>query len=291
MKTFKLAAALIAFAAAHGADTRQMRSFSVEVQGHGIPVILIPGLSCTAEVWSETVAHLNAEGYQTHALTIAGFGGTAPVKAENLLANVRDDIAAYSRQYHLHHPVLIGHSLGGYLALSVASTYPELPSKIVSVDGLPYLAGVMMGGAAPEQVTQQAQALRSAMLSGPASQFDTMTRQSDEAMISSPVNIEREFNVNRRSDRATVAEAMYEMLTNDLRPALSKARAPILEIGTWIAYKQMGATHDASLSSYRAQFATAPSARVIMTDDAKHFVMLDTPDWLYKQVDDFLRPS
>jgi pimeloyl-ACP methyl ester carboxylesterase len=66
---------------------------------------------------------------------------------------------------------------------------------------------------------------------------------------------------------------------------------PVLEIGTWIAYKQMGATHETSLSNYRAQFVNLPSVHVIMSDDAKHFVMLDSPDWFYRQVDEFLKAS
>jgi len=295
-KVLLLGSCLFAIAAlsadsVHAAETRQMRSFSVQVQGRGTPVILIPGLSCTAEVWNETAAHLNSAGYETHALSIAGFGGSPPIKVDDLLAAVRDDVAAYVKQYNLSRPVIIGHSLGGFLALSVAIAYPDLPSKVMPVDGLPYLAGIMMPGAPPEQVAKQAEAMRQAISAGPQSQADAMTRQSDEAMITSPANIEREFAVNQKSDRATVGEAMRELLTADLRPNLKKIKVPVLEIGTWIAYKQFGATHDSALANYRSQFANLPTARVIMSDDAKHFVMLDAPDWFYKQVDDFLKEA
>lgn len=50
-------------------------AFSVEVRGSGRPVILIPGLGCPASMWRDTVAHLHGLGYQTHALTLAGFAG------------------------------------------------------------------------------------------------------------------------------------------------------------------------------------------------------------------------
>lgn len=36
----------------------QINAFKVEVSGKGKPIILIPGYSCSGEVWNETVAHL-----------------------------------------------------------------------------------------------------------------------------------------------------------------------------------------------------------------------------------------
>jgi pimeloyl-ACP methyl ester carboxylesterase len=148
-----------------------------------------------------------------------------------------------------------------------------------------------MPGLPPEQVATQAQAIRQSMTTGTPEHSAAMTRQTDESMITSPANVEREFAVNSKSDRATVADAMYQLLISDLRPALAKIKAPVLEIGTWIAYKQYGVTHDRMLAAYSGQFTTLPAAKVIMSDDAKHFVMLDSPDWLYKQLDAFLKPA
>ncbi len=289
---FRIASTVVAalgIAAAANAETKQMPTFSVDVQGSGKPVILIPGLSCTAEVWNETVAHLNAEGFQTEALTIKGFGGTPPVAREHLLQSVRDDLAAYIKQEHMEHPVIIGHSLGGTLALWIAASYPDLPGKVVSVDGLPFLAGTMNPGATSESAAKMGEGIRKAMVSGPPAVFAAMTRQSDESMITSPANVEREFKVNSASDRNTVGQAMAELFATDLRPELSKIKVPVLLIGSWIGYKQYGATHDRTLALYKQQVSGIPNVTVIMSDEAKHFVQLDTPDWFYAQVDSFLK--
>lgn len=104
-------------------------SFTVDVQGHGRPVILIPGLACSAEVWNGTVEHLTSEGFETHALTLAGFGGTPPIHSGDYLKTFRDDLAAYIRQNKLDHPVVIGHSLGGFLALWFAAAIRISPAK------------------------------------------------------------------------------------------------------------------------------------------------------------------
>src|SRR5262245_37138744 len=44
----------------------------VEVTGKGRPMVLIPGLTCSGDVWRETVAHF-ADHYQCHVVTLGGF--------------------------------------------------------------------------------------------------------------------------------------------------------------------------------------------------------------------------
>ena len=60
-------------------------------------------------------------------------------------------------------------------------------------------------------------------------------------------------------------------------------------LGAWIAYKDYGATHDSATQLYATQFANAPAIKLVMSDTAKHFIQLDTPDWFYNQVDQFLQ--
>ncbi|MBC7510822.1 MAG: hypothetical protein H7320_19065 [Ferruginibacter sp.] len=52
-------------------SAQQQKVFSVTVTGKGQPVILIPGFSCSGDVWKETVNHLKNK-YQCHVLTLAG---------------------------------------------------------------------------------------------------------------------------------------------------------------------------------------------------------------------------
>jgi CheY-like chemotaxis protein len=56
---------------------------------------------------------------------------------------VRDGVADYIRKNRLEKPVIVGHSLGGFVALEVAAKYPDLPGRIVIVDAYPLLAGEM----------------------------------------------------------------------------------------------------------------------------------------------------
>ncbi len=265
-----------------------MPSFSVDVEGHGKPVILIPGLGCSAEVWNETVAHLNAENFETHALTLAGFGGTAPIHSDHYVETVRDGLASYIKQYKLDHPIIIGHSLGGFIALWFAASYPSLPGKIISVDGLPYLAAIMNPAITPEGAQNMAASISKSITDASPQQYEVNERQTITSMVTSPANIDRELKVNLTSDRNTVAEAMSEMMKTDLRNDISKITVPVLVLGSWIAYKDYGATHDSTLAQYSKQFEKLPSVKIVMNDTSKHFIQLDAPDWFYAQVDAFL---
>ncbi len=214
------------------AEERHMPSFTVDVEGHGRPVILIPGLGCSAEVWSGTVTHLNAEGFQTHALTLAGFGGTPAIHAADYLKTVRDGVADYIQQNKLDHPVIIGHSLGGFVALWLAAAYPDLPGKIISVDGLPYLAAIMNPAISPEGARNMAAGMKQGIESGSEEQYETNEREILASMITSPANVNRELKVVLTSGRATIAEAMSEMMTTDIRPEMSKITVPVLVLGS-----------------------------------------------------------
>jgi len=89
------------------------RSFSVEVHGRGSPVLLIPGLACGGEVWAQTVDRYQAS-HELHVLTLAGFAGQKPIEAPSL-STVRSELAAYIREHRLERPIVVGHSLGGFV--------------------------------------------------------------------------------------------------------------------------------------------------------------------------------
>ena len=78
--TLKSVAALaltLALSAAASAQSPHP-SFDVKVTGHGPAVVLIPGLLSTGEVWETTVERYK-DRYTLHVLTLAGFGGPAPI--------------------------------------------------------------------------------------------------------------------------------------------------------------------------------------------------------------------
>lgn len=259
--------------------------FKVKVTGHGRPMILIPGLSSSGEVWESTVARYKAN-YECHVLTLAGFAGEPPTAAP-FLEKVRLGLADYIRAKKLRQPVVVGHSLGGFLALWLASKEPELVGPIVVIDMLPFLPAAQQPNATPETMKSQAEMMRKGMLAQTPEQRQQTQVAILQTMITDPANIALAAKWGAASDPATVAQAMYEMFTIDLRPDLARIKAPTLVIGTWIGLRQY-ATEEQIEKNFRAQYAGLSGYKFVMSEKAKHFVMLDDPEFLFKEMDSFL---
>src|SRR5271156_6811385 len=93
-------------------------SFHVEITGKGKPMILIPGLASSGATWDSTVARYK-DRYECHVLTLAGFAGEPRIDPP-FLETVRKDLAASIRDKKRDKPVIVGHSLGGFMALWLA---------------------------------------------------------------------------------------------------------------------------------------------------------------------------
>jgi len=287
-RSFIVPAALGALIAAQAASatTPQPPSFHVEVTGHGKPMILIPGFASSGKTWDSTVAHYKDQ-YECHVLTLAGFDGEPRIEAP-FLETVRKDLATYIRANKMNKPVIVGHSLGGVLALWLAETEPDLVGPLVIVDSLPFLAGVMNPGATAESVKAQAEQMREMYSGPPTPQSEKMGEMAVKSMVTSPADFEMIMGWSRKSDRVAMGDAIYEMMTTDLRSDLDKIKSPTLVIGTWIAYKQY-ATREQVEKNFRTQYAKLKNYDFVLADKARHFVMLDDPDWFFQTLDHFLK--
>ena len=277
------AALLLAASSIRAADAPKV--IDVKVTGHGQPVILIPGLATPGAVWDDTVKHLQ-DKYECHVVTIAGFGGVPPVKTDNLIDDARDQIIAYAREHQLQKPIIVGHSLGGTLALAIGEKAPDLPSEIISVDGLPFLAGVMFPGVTDADGAKKAAAAMRQKISGQTpEQFAEYQRKvSIPSMVTKPEDVERIATMCGKSDGATVGQAMSELLSSDYRPELGKIKSPILVMGALAGLLQF-APREVLEQNYKSQFANAPQTRFEFFDKARHFIMIDDPAGFYAALD------
>ncbi len=260
-------------------------SFKDDVSGHGTPMVLIPGLNSAGEVWDSTVAHYKSQ-YECHVLTLAGFAGQPPIPAP-FLPKVESDLAAYMHEKHLEHAVVVGHSLGGYLALSLAAHHPELVGKLVIVDSLPAMGAIMNPDISPADLESNARQMRDGMLKQDETTRAKYARASVESMVTAPADLERILAWGQKSDFNTTAEAMYGLFDTDLRADLAKIQAPTLVMGTWIAYEKY-ATQDQIRQTFVSQFKNLKGVDIEMAPKARHFIMYDDPTWMFAQMDRFL---
>lgn len=260
-------------------------SFHVNIVGKGKPMILIPGFASSGKTWDSTVAHYK-DKYECHVLTLAGFAGEPRIEAP-FLETVRKDLATYIRKNKMDKPTIVGHSLGGFMALWLAEQEPGLLGPLVIVDSLPFLPAVMIPGATVETAKPMAEGMRK-WYGAPASpEGDKMAETAIKAMVTKPEDFEMIVGWGRKSDHVAMGNAMYDMMSTDLRPDLTKITSPTIVIGTWIGLKQY-ATRDQVEANFRSQYATLKGYQFVLSDTAHHFVMLDDPQGFFEATDGFL---
>jgi pimeloyl-ACP methyl ester carboxylesterase len=98
------------------------------------PIIFIPALFCGASQWQRQITALSGH-YDIHAVTLPGFDGRARDRGGELMNRAVSDIAGLIETKHLDRPSVIGHSLGGTLAILFAEHHSDETRQIVAVEG------------------------------------------------------------------------------------------------------------------------------------------------------------
>jgi pimeloyl-ACP methyl ester carboxylesterase len=107
-----------------------LRIHYLERAGTGTPVVLLHGLPGTAEDWNEVTPLL--AGHRTIAIDRPGFGYSSGGYVK--FARQIEIIDALLHRLHVSHPILVGHSYGGTMALAFAERYPSELRALVLVD-------------------------------------------------------------------------------------------------------------------------------------------------------------
>ncbi len=260
---------------------------TVTSTGSGPSVIFIPGLGCPADVWKPVVDRLSG-AYSCSVISIAGFAGIPAVHSPDF-NKVCEDIATYVEKSHLQKPILVGHSMGGMLALSIAASHPGLFRKLVIVDAVPFPMGLMNPSANHAQAVQQAQAVRNAVVQMDSASLRKFLLASMAMAVRDSVHLNTIVHWMAGSDRTTFAQAQYEMLSTDLRSVLINITIPTLVIGTWAGREAFGLTGSTLPSLLRSQYANLKNCAFTISPTSRHFVMFDDPYWLVEQLQIFFR--
>jgi len=106
------------------------------IEGEGKPMVIIHGFLGMSDNWKTLGTQFANEGYQVHALDLRNHG-----KSFHTDDFSYDVMAADVMQYCAHHQlkdiVIVGHSMGGKVAMLLATTYPELVAKLIVADIAP----------------------------------------------------------------------------------------------------------------------------------------------------------
>lgn len=247
--------------------------FSSVVWGSGPDVILIPGLTSSRQVWTGLVAAL--PGYRYHLLQVAGFAGDAAGGNAKgpVLEPLATEVARYISSNGLRSPAIIGHSMGGTLAMMIAARHGGLVGKIMVVDILPAPAGML--GVSAAGIRPFADSLLDA-LTGTTGGQQLLQSFLGGGGSGPPL-----------SDPNLVARVTHELAVTDLTPELRRITVPMSVV---YATARADGTFDPAITvqNYRNAYRGAPTARLVRIANSGHMIMLDQSVKFTAAVKDFL---
>jgi pimeloyl-ACP methyl ester carboxylesterase len=269
------------------ASTMTIHSLHVEKYGAGdSAVVLVPGLGCGAWVWDSTIRSLSVN-HTVYAVTLPGFDGTPAVPGAAALDNADAGIDALIKAEHLVKPILVGHSLGGFLTIRYAEEHSDELGAAVTVDGMPVFP--TLAQMTVDQRHTAAELVASEIDTQTRDQYVTSERSALATMVTDPTVANQAAALVVKSDQAATAEYAREMTQADLRPALDKIHVPVLVVAP--VPKDLPAGYPDSLRSLspdqlsavfasydRALFPGATTLKVIPIANSRHFAMLDQPE-------------
>jgi pimeloyl-ACP methyl ester carboxylesterase len=243
-------------------------------------VVLIPGLSCGPWEWYGVIAHL-APKYTVYALTLPGFDGRPASAKKPLISAFVTDFGALLDAHKIVKPIVVGHSLGGTLAIVLGERMPLRLKSIVAVDGLPVFPTVA------SMTADQRVAAALQMAAPLANDSPTQFAAGNSSFMSSygtsvPALVEPASVELSKSDPLAAAAWLQEDVAGDWRPALREIALPLTEIMPYYAPDHTGPplpyTQDQTQAFYASLLAGAPHLTIVPIAQARHFVMLDQPD-------------
>ena len=259
----------------------QTKSYPFEVikTGKGKQAILfIPGFASSGEVWNETKIAFEKD-FTCYTLTMAGFAGAKPHPSPSF-ENWKAGIATYIKTNKIEKPIVIGHSMGGGLALALAADYPDLIGKIVVVDALPCLAA-LSNVSFKSKENNDCSPMVAQMTAMNETQFYEMQKQAMPRLLQDASKLEMVVDWSVKSDRKTFAQMYCDFFNTDLRERISTVKCPslILLASNFINLKP----------AIEEQYKNLKTANFQYANKGLHFIMYDDKDWYLVQLNNFIK--
>ena len=258
---------------------------TVEVRGAtGPDVVLIHGLGSSPQVWRRVADRLD-DDHRVHLVGLRGFATADPgANAEGALSEpVAAEVARYIAWRRMPPPAVVGHSLGGQIALRVALR--GAAGRVMVLETLPFFSVALNPRIRSDDMLGIAELARATILfigdaafrAGGGPVVDGLGRAGDGMLAA--------LGVGFGGDRRVLAQGVYEVLTEDLRPSLRRVTVPVTVLYAW--NPEMRITQEQSDTLWRESFDGLPGVRFERVDEAAHMLMYDQPARLEEALERF----
>ena len=281
MKKYIFVVTTLLFSALYLNVFGQTKSYPFEVikTGKGKQaIIFLPGFASSGDVWNETKSNFEKD-FTCYTFTMAGFAGVKP-QPNPSFTNWEIEIVNYIKANKIEKPIIVGHSMGGGLALAIASDYPELISRIVVVDALPCLAA-LRDPSFKSQENNDCTLMVNQMTAMSKDEFHQMQKRNMAMLLANPSKQDEAISWSMKSDRNTFSQMYCDFSNTDLREKIATIKCPsliLLEFG-FSNYKE----------PIEAQYKNLKTATFQYSNKGLHFIMYDDAAWYLAQLNNFIK--
>jgi pimeloyl-ACP methyl ester carboxylesterase len=239
------------------------------------PLVLIHGWIGDHRALLPQITHF-AQTRRVVGIHLRGHGDSDSPKQDYTIAGFADDIAWQCRQLRLRKPLVIGHSLGGAIALELAGRHADLPSGVVIIDSLVFPRPSFM-----EPAREMVESLRGADFRAAARAqaielyLDYDDPQRREQLLA-PV-----YDAHLKAPYHAAISVFENLLGYDATQAAQACRVPV-------AYLAAGVPMIEQASDLERFKTICPQLIVAKTLGAGHFSPLQVPDQINAMIERFL---
>lgn len=262
-----------------GFGTNNSKAFTVTKTGKGDPMLFLPGFITPGTIWNDTIEALKLNK-TTYTFSYAGFNGNAPIEMP-WYETVKNEIITYVKSNKLQNIVIVGHSMGGNLAIDIAIALPNQVSKLVIVDSLPNMKAVMMPNVPAENLIYESP-YNQQMINMDNEQFKGMANMMASNMTNTKEKISTLTQWILEADRKTYAYGYTDLLKLDQTKMLSKIKTKTLILGASFP------SVDIAKANFEKQYTLLENKTIEMATNSKHFIMFDQAEWFYSKVSTFI---
>lgn len=110
-------------------------AFEDSNSGGAAPIVFIHGWGCNRDFFAPQVAYF-CDSHRVISVDLRGHGESDAPQQEYTVAKFADDVAWICNELKLKQIALVGHSMGGTIALDLTARYPALVRSLVIIDSV-----------------------------------------------------------------------------------------------------------------------------------------------------------
>ena len=230
------------------------------VAGKGDPaIVLIHGWATDANYWNAQIAPLQAK-YTVVAVDLAGHGGSTKSRSDWSMEKYGEDVATVVQRIPNQQVILVGHSMGGTVALEAARTLGNRVIGIIVVDAL---KSVGLPPLSPSQIETRVAPFRTDFI-GAVRKYvseELFEKGADPLFVQKVA-----YDMSLEPPDVGVA-SLEALLSMDFKTVLPDIKVPVLAINS-----DLGATDDARIRK------ALPTFESDVIPHTSHFLMMEVPD-------------